>query len=268
MDSSEHFRIVCSTVKLRLVNRWVLVIQDNRLDPCINHQQQLNSINISLTSAMIQLRPTNHRHWTKSEHCKWKRKERRNKIWLEHFIQVFFFSCRKLFTIENVVQHQRVIRHIKPAVMPAQLQFQANVSIRIDPLSTSNGKKRKRNEKSQKSIFQSIKLFFFNAFLWLTDKNDVIVTCIRGLRMSAAAFFAVVTFPCTIFSDRMSWESAVWLDAGWSKMSANSTSWGRILLDNVLSNICVWFRTDEMILSTFRPAVKTSNKPLCKSSLP
>lgn len=92
------------------------------------------------------------------------------------------------------------------------------------------------------------------------------VTCISGLRMSAAAFFAFVTFPCTIFNERMSCESAVWFDAGWSKMSPNSTSCGRILLFRVLSNIWVWFRTDEIMLSTFRPDCKTSSNPLCRSS--
>lgn len=102
----------------------------------------------------------------------------------------------------------------------------------------------------------------------LTVKNEVMVTRINGRRISPAAFVATVTFPWTTLSDKISCDNAVWLETAWSKISANSTSCGRIFCVNVVSNVFVWFRTDDIILSTFRPAVKTSSRPLCKSSFP
>lgn len=102
----------------------------------------------------------------------------------------------------------------------------------------------------------------------LTLRNEDMVTPISGRRMSPAALVATVTFPCTIFSEMSSCDSAVWLDAGWSKISASSTSCGRIFCDKVFSSMLVWLRTLDTMLSTLRPAVNTSSKPLCRSSFP
>lgn len=102
----------------------------------------------------------------------------------------------------------------------------------------------------------------------LTLRNEDMVTPISGRRMSPAALVATVTFPCTIFSEMSSCDRAVWFDAGWSKISASSTSCGRIFWDKVFSSMLVWLRTLDTMLSTLRPAVSTSSKPLCRSSFP
>lgn len=102
----------------------------------------------------------------------------------------------------------------------------------------------------------------------LTFKIWFIEMPIIGRRMSPAAFVAIVMFFWTMSSALMSIERAVWFETGSSKISANSDNWGLIFCVNVCSRAFVWFRTDETKLSTFLPAVSTSEKPLCRSSLP
>lgn len=91
---------------------------------------------------------------------------------------------------------------------------------------------------------------------------------IKGRRMSPAALVAIVIFFWTMSNELMSVDKAVWFETGSSKISANSVNWGRIFCVKVCSSAFVWFRTDETRLSTLRPAVRTSRRPLCKSSLP
>lgn len=91
---------------------------------------------------------------------------------------------------------------------------------------------------------------------------------IIGRRMSPAAFVATEMFLWTMSSDLMRMLSADWLETGLSKKSDSSVNWGRIFCVNVCSRAFVWFRTDETKLSTFRPAVSTSENPLCRSSFP
>lgn len=112
--------------------------------------------------------------------------------------------------------------------------------------------------------------------LWSLERNKNKLTFktwlsempIKGRRISPAAFVAIVIFFWTASNEFISICNAVWFDTGSSKMSASSVSCGRIFCVSVCSNAFVWLRTDDTRLSTFLPAVNTSSKPLCKSSLP
>lgn len=124
------------------------------------------------------------------------------------------------------MQHRQAKQRIIQAIKPIQLQFRANESIHIDLLSVCCDVEKRRENSNASSTTHSIDVqlavdfpltilsilleysvcayYTVVASVKLTDKNCDIVTCIRGRRMSAAAFLAVVTFPCTIFSESMS----------------------------------------------------------------
>lgn len=59
-----------------------------------------------------------------------------NKISFINKIQIIFLcGVWKMLTIENDEQRRQVKPHIKPAIVLKRLRYQANESIRIDPLS-------------------------------------------------------------------------------------------------------------------------------------
>lgn len=93
----------------------------------------------------------------------------------------------KIFTIENVLPRQRVKRHTGLIKAPRRQQFLANESAHTDHLSVKKPPVLVCSERTRKMRKETISKF--------TVKKDVIVTSIRGLRISPAEFFATVTLP-------------------------------------------------------------------------